>query len=131
MKSLAQFVLYVSSIVLAVGIGAFQIEKGTRDESGSVRSDCYFCVKDSRDCYDVSTSLLYCTKTFEDVYGTGLLSSNNYRRIYRNQCGGWGLTPLLDANGVHTGLYKLPEIFIPDPKCMTEVTTPTSDGCGE
>jgi len=128
MKSFAQFALYVSSIVLAIAIGMSQIGKGTQSESGSAHSDCNFNMRDSPDCDDFPTSLLYCTKTFEDAYGT---SAKNYRLLHRNQCGGWGLTPLLDANGVHTGYYTLPEIFIPDPKCVTEVTTPTSDGCSE
>ena len=128
MKSFALSMLYVSSIVLAVGIGMAQVGKESLGGNGSAHSDCNYRTKDSPNCLDFPASLLPCEKTYEDAYGQ---SEKNYRLIARNQCGGWGLTPLLDPNGNPTGYYTLPEIFIPDPKCGVQVTTPTSDGCSE
>lgn len=76
MKSFVTFVLYVSSIVLAIGIGMFQVG-GTYvlDTSSGSRGDCLITSLLSDDCVKNSSSNDDCYAAYKKPLGYGVNGS--------------------------------------------------------
>lgn len=122
MKPFALSVLYVFSIVLAVGIGMFQVGKEANDDIGSKSDNCNIVSISSTDCIQV-VGKESCERTYSVGVGTVMAGTGNYQSISRQQCGDLSITRHPDRS--------VTESFTKDPNCKTASLTPTTDGCGE
>jgi hypothetical protein len=112
MKKL-QLLLYVGSIVVAIGIGSIQGTHTINNSWGSV--DCDYIWTATTDCTAVSGQV--CNREY--TWGSG--SGENYRDIYFPQC--VDRSQAIDPND--------PNNFLPDPNCYYVHDKTVPDGCGE
>jgi hypothetical protein len=108
-----QMLLYVGSIIVAVGIGMIQSTHTIDNSLGSV--DCSYLWATPSDCTSVSEQI--CNRSY--TWGSG--SGENYLDIYFPQC--VDRSQALDHND--------PNNYLSDPNCYAVSNKAVSDGCDE
>ena len=88
MRKSAQAILYVSSIVLAIGIGAWQVGKTAADQSAGVA--CNYRLSESPGCKELiaNKNISGCTGTFFQPYAAapGLPNTKRYEYTATYKC---------------------------------------------
>ena len=113
-KRVASFVLYVFSIALAVGIGAWQVGAGKQASvhNAAMNDDCRYLYYNTFTCSSAEDAT--CT---QGSYRSGFSSGDVVQAIYYPQC--------VDRYG------DKPGEFIDDPSCYSNSYRATTDGCSE
>ena len=114
MKKFALSVLYVFSIVLAVGIGMAQVGKDLPVGGSASTIKCPYALLEDKDCEQIDGEKV-CGYTYSQGVLAFLPQESNYKNYVRSQC----------------GTYNSAGEFNRYDGCKSVSNTPTSDGCSE